>query len=74
MTTYFVDLGDGVGVETIATSEEAAIRAALDASADRASFSDAFTVLCGESPRGSDWREYAVTLERVERIHVRRSR
>lgn len=74
MTTYFVDLGDGIGVETIATSEEAAIRAALDASADRASFSDAFTVLCGEHPSGSDWREYSVSIEIVERVHVRRSR
>lgn len=74
MTTYYVDLGDSIGIETIATSEEAAIRAALDASADRASLSDTFTVLCGEEPSGSDWREYSVTIEVVERVHVRRSR
>lgn len=34
----------------------------------------AFTVFCGEGSDGGDAWEYTVEIERIERVHVRRSR
>ncbi len=74
MTLYFVDLGDGERVKAEASDPEAAVRKAIDEAPDYGALTDAFTALCGEEPDGSDAWSYAVTIEVVEQVHVRRSR
>lgn len=75
MSTYYVDLDDGAGdpIEMEAEGPEEAIRKAL-LEVDTDDFGDVFGVTCGEEPDGSDAWSYSVTIERIERVHVRRSR